>query len=104
MTGEHSAKAGVARHGRARLWLVGEFRLTTPRCEVPVGDCGARLLALLALRERRITRCRVAGTLWPETSDGRAHASLRSALRRLPGPARRAVEVSAHDLGLAAGV
>ena len=104
MTGEHSAKAGVARHGRARLWLVGEFRLTTPRGEVPVGDCGARLLALLALRERRITRCGVAGTLWPETSDRHAHGSLRSALRRLPGAARRAVDVSAHDLGLAADV
>ena len=85
-------QAGVARHGRLRLWLVGHFRLTTPKAEVAVGDCGARLLALLALREGRITRSGTAGTLWPETSDDHAQGSLRSALRRLPGLARRAVD------------
>jgi SARP family transcriptional regulator, regulator of embCAB operon len=104
MTGEQSPKAGVARQGRLRLWLIGSFRLATARGEVAIGDCGARLLALLALRERRITRCGVAGTLWPETSDDHAHGSLRSALRRLPKPARRAVDVRAHDLALAPGV
>jgi SARP family transcriptional regulator, regulator of embCAB operon len=101
VTGAHSTQPGGARQGRPRLWLLGQFRLTTPREEVALGDRGARLLALLALRERRITRCGVAGTLWPETSDGHAQGSLRSALRRLPGPARRAVDVGAHDLGLA---
>jgi DNA-binding SARP family transcriptional activator len=94
----------VARQGRLRLWLVGHFRLTTPSAEVAVGDCGARLLALLALRDGRITRCCTAGTLWPETSDDHAQSSLRSALSRLPGPARRAVNVTGHDLSLAAGV
>ena len=87
-----------------RLWLVGHFRLTTPKAEVAVGDCGARLLALLALREGRITRSGTAGTLWPETSDDHAQGSLRSALRRLPGPARRAVDVMGHDLSLAPNV
>jgi DNA-binding SARP family transcriptional activator len=71
---------------------------------VTIGGCGARLLALLALREGRVTRCGAAGRLWPETSDDHAHSSLRSALRRLPGPARRAVEVRGHDLALAADV
>jgi SARP family transcriptional regulator, regulator of embCAB operon len=98
---KQSSRAGVARQGRLRLWLVGHFRLTTPGAEVAVGDCGARLLALLALREGRITRCGTAGTLWPETSDDHAQSSLRSALRRLPGPARRAVDVTGHDLSLA---
>jgi DNA-binding SARP family transcriptional activator len=87
-----------------RLWLVGHFRLTMPGTEVAIGDCGARLLALLALREGRITRCCTAGTLWPETSDDHAQSSLRSALSRLPGPARCAVDVTGHDLSLAAGV
>ena len=94
----------MARQGRLRLWLVGHFRLTTPGAEVAVGDRGARLLALLALREGRITRCGTAGTLWPETSDDHAQGSLRSALRRLPRAARRAVEVTGHDLSLAPGV
>ena len=104
MAREHSSQAGVALQGRLRLWLVGHFRLTTPKAEVAVGDCGARLLALLALRDGRITRCCTAGTLWPEASDDHAQGSLRSALRRLPAPARRAVDVTGHDLSLAAGV
>ena len=104
MARKQSSQAGVARQGRVRLWLVGHFRLTTPRAEIAVGDCGARLLALLALREGRITRCGTAGTLWPETSDKHAQSSLRSALRRLPVAARRAVDVTGHDLSLAAGV
>ena len=104
MARKQSARAGVARQGRLRLWLVGHFRLTTPGAEVALGDCGARLLALLALREGRITRCGTAGTLWPETSDDHAQGSLRSALRRLPGPARRAVDVTGHDLSLASDV
>jgi DNA-binding SARP family transcriptional activator len=78
--------------------------LTTHGAEVVLGDCGARLLALLALRERRIPRCGVAGTLWPEASDDHAQGSLRSALRRLPNPARRAVDIGPHDLALAPGV
>jgi SARP family transcriptional regulator, regulator of embCAB operon len=101
---QQSSHTGVARQGRLRLWLVGHFRLTAPVADVALGACGARLLALLALREGRITRCCTAGTLWPETSDDHAQCSLRSALRRLPGPARRAVDVTGHDLSLAAGV
>jgi SARP family transcriptional regulator, regulator of embCAB operon len=101
---QQSSHTGVARQGRLRLWLVGHFRLTALGAEVALGDCGARLLALLALREGRITRACTAGTLWPETSDDHAQCSLRSALSRLPGPARRAVDVNGHDLSLAAGV
>jgi DNA-binding SARP family transcriptional activator len=101
---QQSPHPGVACQGRLRLWLVGHFRLTTPGTEIAVGACGARLLALLALREGRITRVCTAGTLWPETSDDHAQSSLRSALSRLPRPARRAVDVMGHDLSLAAGV
>jgi DNA-binding SARP family transcriptional activator len=101
---QQSSHTGVARQGRLRLWLVGHFRLTAPGAEVALGECGARLLALLALREGPITRACTAGTLWPETSDDHAQSSLRSALSRLPGPARRAVDVKGHDLSLAAGV
>ena len=63
-----------------------------------------RLLAFLAVGDRTVTRYRLAGTLWPESSHDRASASLRSALSRLDGPARQAVAVTAHDLSLAEGV
>ena len=63
-----------------------------------------RILAFLALRNRVVTRPQIAGTLWPDSTDERAGASLRSAVSRLEGPARRAVRVTATDLGLAEGV
>lgn len=63
-----------------------------------------RLLAFLALREKAVTRTQVAGTLWPESSESHAGASLRSTVSRLDLPARRAVHVTAGDLGIATGV
>jgi len=61
-----------------------------------------RLLAFLAVRDQTMTRQRVAGTLWSESTDERAAASLRAAVARLQGPTRRAVQVTADDMGLAA--
>lgn len=63
-----------------------------------------RLLAFLAIRDQVTTRNQVAGTLWPESTDQHAGASLRSAVSRLDGLARQAVKVTANDLGLAEGV
>jgi DNA-binding SARP family transcriptional activator len=63
-----------------------------------------RLLAFLALRDRVSTRRLVAGTLWPESSQQHAGASLRSAVARLEGAARQAVRVTAQDLSLEEGV
>jgi len=51
-----------------------------------------------------MTRSLVAGTLWPESSDERAGASLRSALSRIDGPAREALKVTAADVSLSEGV
>lgn len=63
-----------------------------------------RLLAFLALRDQVMTRQQVAGTFWPESTGEHAGASLRSAVARLDGPARQAVKVTAHDIGLSEGV
>jgi DNA-binding SARP family transcriptional activator len=63
-----------------------------------------RLLAFLALRDQTVTRAHVAGTFWPESTDERAGASLRTALSRLDGPTRDALQVTAHDLGLGKGI
>ena len=63
-----------------------------------------RLLAFLAVNERLMTRGHVAGSLWPDSSDEPASASLRSAVSRLSGPPRDAVKVTAHDLSLREGV
>ncbi|HSO97014.1 MAG TPA: BTAD domain-containing putative transcriptional regulator [Acidimicrobiia bacterium] len=63
-----------------------------------------RLLALLGLRDRALTRASVAGTLWPESSEDHAFSSLRSALGRLSRVARDAVVVTPLDLCLAGPV
>jgi DNA-binding SARP family transcriptional activator len=63
-----------------------------------------RLLAFLALRDKAVSRNQVAGTFWPEATEDRAGASLRTAISRLDGPSRDAVYVTARDLGLGEGV
>jgi DNA-binding SARP family transcriptional activator len=88
-----------------QLSLLGSFRFREAgeaRLALPGGS--QRLLAFLALRDRAVERTAVAGTLWPEASEDRAHASLRSALSRLGKRTREAVAVSFLDLDLAEGV
>jgi DNA-binding SARP family transcriptional activator len=63
-----------------------------------------RLLAFLAVRDHTVARQQVAGTLWPDSDDDRANANLRAAISRLQGPTRRAVRVTARDLGLDEGL
>lgn len=63
-----------------------------------------RLLAFLAVKDREMTRCQVAGTLWGDSTDQRAGASLRSAVSRLDDRTRQAVRITAHGMGLEAGV
>lgn len=63
-----------------------------------------RLLAFLAVRDRSMTRPHVAGSLWPESTDAQAGASLRSAVSRLGDAPRRALKVTAVGLALAEGV
>lgn len=71
-----------------RLSLLGSWRLDVDGLEVGLGGREQRLASLLALRGRR-PRLQVAGTLWPESTDARALASLRRALlltqQRSPG-------------------
>jgi SARP family transcriptional regulator, regulator of embCAB operon len=63
-----------------------------------------RLLAFLALQDGVVTRERVARTLWPQSTEEGAGASLRSALSRLDSAVRQALRVTAVDLGVDEGV
>lgn len=71
------------------LILLDCFTLRYDGMSVATGLGGQRLLALLALRGR-LPRTALAGTLWPNSTDARALASLRTALwqlgRRRPSP------------------
>jgi DNA-binding SARP family transcriptional activator len=86
------------------LSLQGAFRLDAGAVPIVLQGNSQRLLAFLALSDRTVSRAATAGTLWPEASEARAHASLRSALSRLDAITRNSIEVDYLDLRLAEGV
>ena len=85
------------------LTLLGGFalRVGPENVELPAG--AQRLIALLALRGR-LSRSRLAGTLWPETTEHRALASLRTSIWRVNHSADRLVATSGGTVDLGAGV
>ncbi len=68
--------------GRTLLTLLGGFSLTVDDRAVELTPVTERLVALLALAGRS-SRSRVAGTLWPDSSQRRASACLRSGVWRV---------------------
>lgn len=72
----------------SHLMLFNYWQLIYDHQAILVPSRSQRLVALLALRGRQ-NRARLAGTLWPDVAEPRAHASLRAAIsvlnRRLPG-------------------
>jgi DNA-binding SARP family transcriptional activator len=62
--------------------LLGGFTLTVDHVVVDLPVRSQRVVALVALGGRT-SRSRVAGTLWPETSENRALASLRTVIWRI---------------------
>jgi SARP family transcriptional regulator, regulator of embCAB operon len=66
------------------------------------GSC--RLVALLALSGQPMQRSAVAGILWPDATDERACACLRSALARLGHVRGHLLRVTATELSLGQGV
>jgi DNA-binding SARP family transcriptional activator len=63
--------------------LLSTFELARNGAAVLLLPSVQRLVAFVAIQERPVLRQYVAGSLWPETSDRRAGANLRSALWRL---------------------
>jgi DNA-binding SARP family transcriptional activator len=88
----------------ARLVLLDGFELCRGERVVPTPMTVQWVLAFLALHDRPVPRSQMAGTLWLDSSEERATASLRSALWRLRRPGDGLVEVSSSHLRLAAGV
>jgi DNA-binding SARP family transcriptional activator len=76
--------AGSPRSGGAfRLEVLGGFELFVDERPVQLPLSTQRVIAFLALHRRRVQRVYVASHLWPDTTEERAHASLRTALWRL---------------------
>jgi DNA-binding SARP family transcriptional activator len=87
-----------------RLTLLNAFELESDGNPVPLPMSSQRLLAFLALHPRPLLRPFVAGTLWPETTDDRAHASLRSALWRVHRLGHGLIDANGSQLRLGPGV
>jgi DNA-binding SARP family transcriptional activator len=100
----HGARADKLVAPRLRLCLFGGFELRNRGRLVRLPLSAERLLALLAIQNRPLHRAYVAGSLWPETTDDRAGASLRSSLWRLRRRRQPLVEASATHLRLEEGV
>ncbi len=80
--------------------LLGGFRLKLEGEAVPVPVTMQKVVSMLALRGR-CSRSRLAGSLWPETTEGRALASLRTTLWRANQKAPGLVETRHDSVGLA---
>jgi len=96
--------AGTAAPARVRLRLLAGFALAWDGESIDVAARCQRVLALLALHPGRVRRSFVAGTLWPEVTESRACASLRSALWTLPRTEPPIVIVATTTLELAPSV
>ncbi|MFF4346182.1 BTAD domain-containing putative transcriptional regulator [Streptomyces sp. NPDC001530] len=86
-----------------RLCLLGGFRLEYGAAAVDVCAGGRRLLAYLGLH-RHASRSVLAGTLWPDVTEERAHGSLRTTLWRLHRGRRPLVHSDQDTLSLADAV
>jgi DNA-binding SARP family transcriptional activator len=103
-TGGRSKATPAVVPGLMRLSLLNRFELVRDGAPEVVPMSGQRLLALLAVHPWPLLRPYVAGTLWPDTSEERAHGSLRSALWRVQRLCPGLIEPAGAQLGLGPAV
>jgi DNA-binding SARP family transcriptional activator len=88
----------------ASLGLLRSFQLVVGDRKVLLPPNCQRVLALVGLSNAPLRRTYIAGVLWPERSDDRALANLRSVLWRLRQPAPPVVSATAGKVELARDV
>lgn len=101
IAGDHPRSRAVVNPLVAELFLLGTLELRWSGEPVSLPMSAQRLLAYLAIHNRPLLRPHVAGNLWLDSPEERAHASLRSALWRLNKPGLALVESTSHALRLA---
>jgi DNA-binding SARP family transcriptional activator len=87
-----------------RLTLLGGFSLKVGTDVVPLARFAQRLIALLALRGAALDRSYVAGVLWGDSTEERAHGSLRSTLWKLRAAGLMVVRICGDSLELSSDV
>lgn len=88
-------------HDEVALSLLGGFSLTRGYQRMTLAFSLQRLIAFLALHPRNLVRTYVAGNLWPDSTQARADASLRSTLWRLPDPCSELIKSTSTHIRLA---
>ena len=89
-----------AEHG-LRLGLLDSFELVQDGSRVQLPMSVQRVVAFVALKRHPVLRPHAAGSLWPESSEQRAAANLRSALWRLKRSKCEAIVATTAQLRLA---
>ena len=89
---------------RLRLRMLGGFSLTVGDDMVSLSPHLQRLLALLSLSEAALGRHYVGGALWGDSTEQRAHGSLRSALWKLRDSSLDVIELVGDSMRLSAEV
>lgn len=84
-----------------RLYLLGDFLMAEGGWPILLPANVERVVAYLAVAARPQPRTKVAGTLWADVSEARAHARLRGALWRIAQDAPGWVLRDGNRLGLA---
>lgn len=97
---EKRATMGAAK----QLRLLGGFQVRVEDRQIPLPATSAKLLALVAIHQRGMTRARVAGTFWGELNDQRALANLRAMMWRLPAPVQPMLATTSTAVALAEDV
>ena len=107
MTAVAAPSLRATRKGAAaevRVGLLDGFAVTRAHEPLSLPMGAQRLVAFLAVHRRPTLRTFVAGTLWPETSEERALANLRSTLWRIHRCKVELVASRGQQLALAPGV
>lgn len=81
--------------------LLGGFAVSVDGEALTLPPSAQRVLAFLALAERPLSRVYVSGTLWPDRSEARVAASLRTAIWRLQQAEAHLINADGQRLGLA---
>jgi DNA-binding SARP family transcriptional activator len=99
-----SRRAGGAHGPQLRLGLLKGFELFHGGALVGLPLSAQRLIAFLALRDRSLLRVHVATILWPDSTEERSVANLRTALWRIRYEGCAAVQATASHLRLSPSV
>jgi DNA-binding SARP family transcriptional activator len=99
-----AAGGGRVAMARTRLTLLDAFGLVCDDEPVALPMTAQRVLAFVALHDRPLHRLYVAGSLWLDSPEERAYASLRSALWRLHRDGRQLIATNGQQLALGRNV